>query len=432
MKRIALFLWLAAAAAPGLSAVAPDIACRLVTPADDLQAALDAVPRKGCLTLASGVYAGPVTVRKPLILTAQEGAVIRGGDRAVTVAASRVTLENLAIEGTGRTLSEAHAAVWMKKFTHDVSLVRVKLSSPAFGLYGEGVGNVKVTDCVITGEKARPMTSRGDGVYVKSSQNVAVLRSTISNVRDGVYFESSEMSRAEMNRFEGVQYAVHFMYAKSVEAHHNRIRHSAGGIAVMSTKHSEVTGNLVEDGTEFGALLNVASGCVLAGNTFRRIRNPEADAAVNSEGKGIFLYGSGVNDIAGNFVTENDIGIDVAVGVEANRVNDNVITGNDVSVRYVGVKPLVWTFENGNFWGEGVVPDLNGDGVGDESYQPNDSLDRLFWLYPEARFLAESPVVMILRRLVKGLSLDVGKGITDEKPLAVRPRWYGATEEDLP
>ncbi len=431
MKRLVLGLWLAASA-PVWSAVAPETACRLVTPGENLQAALDAAPRKGCLKLAAGVYAGPVTMGKPLTLTAEKGAVIRGGDRAVTIAASRVTLENLTIEGTGRTLSEAHAAVWMKKFAHDVSLVRVTLKSPAFGFYGEGVGNVKLTDCVIEGDKSRPVTSRGDGVYVKSAQNVEVVRSQISDVRDGVYFESTESSSANYNRLEGLQYGIHFMYAKGVEAHHNRVRHSAGGIAVMSTRHVSSTGNLVTDGTEFGALLNVASGCVLTNNTFSRIRNPEANAAVNSEGKGVFIYGPGVNDIAANLIEQNDIGIDVAVGVEENRVYDNVITGNDVPVRYVGVKPLVWTFEDGNFWGEGVVPDLDGDGYGDEPYQPNDSLDRLFWIYPEARFLAESPVVMLLRRLTKGLALDKGKGITDERPITVRPRWYGAPEEELP
>ena len=69
---------------------------------------------------------------------------------------------------------------------------------------------------------------------------------------------------------------------------------------------------------------------------------------------------------------------------------------------------------------------LDGDGVGDAPYQPNDSLDRLFWLYPEARFLAESPVVFLLRRLTAGLALDAGKGITDTRPLVKRPVQAGA------
>ena len=52
---------------------------------------------------------------------------------------------------------------------------------------------------------------------------------------------------------------------------------------------------------------------------------------------------------------------------------------------------------------------------------PNDSLDRLFWLYPEARFLMDSPVVALLRWLALQFEIDRGKGVTDSSPLTSLP-----------
>ena len=408
-------------------ASAAESACLHVTADENLSTVLDTVPRRGCVELAAGVYSGGLVLKKAVTLRGVPGTVIRGGDRAVTVAASRVTLENLTIEAAGRDLSENHAAVFLKKFTHHVTLRNVTLKSPAYGVFGEGVGTVTIENARVTGEATRPITARGDGVYVKSSQGVTVRHSQFDHVRDGVYFESTEGCLAENNHFSDTQYGVHFMYTKNDEARNNVVTASAGGVAVMSTRRATVVNNRVSDGTEFGILLNVADGCTVKNNTLMEIRNPAGEAALNSEGKALFIYGAGANLIAYNRFEASDIGADVALGGEGSRVFGNSFTGNTTSVRYVGKKPLIWTEnDTGNFWGDGVVWDFDGDGVGDTPYQPNNSLDRLFWLYPEARFLAESPVVFLLRRLTAGLALDAGKGITDRRPLIHRPQEAGA------
>ena len=406
---------------------AADSTCLRTTAGEDLTAVLDRVPRRGCVQLAPGVYDGSLILKKAVTLRGELGAVIRGGDRAVTIAASRVRLENLTIEGEGRVLSEHHAAVFLNKFTHHVTLKNVTLKSPAYGVFGEGVGTVTMEASRVIGDQNRPMTSRGDGFYMKSSQGVIVKNSEFEHVRDGVYFESTEGCLAEGNRFSDAQYGVHFMYTKNDEARGNFVTASAGGVAVMSTRRATVVDNRVTSGTEFGILLNVADGCTVKNNTLTDIHNPDGDMSVNSEGKALFIYGAGANLIAYNRFEKSDIGADVALGGEGSRVFGNSFTGNMVPVRYVGKKPLTWTEGSvGNFWGESVVWDLDGDGVGDLPYQPNDSLDRLFWLYPEARFLAESPVVFLLRRLTAGLALDAGKGITDTRPLVKRPVQAGA------
>ena len=71
-----------------------------------------------------------------------------------------------------------------------------------------------------------------------------------------------------------------------------------------------------------------------------------------------------------------------------------------------------------SFWSTHMTWDVDHDGIADTPYQPNDSLDRIFWIYPEARFLMESPVVALLRWLADQFEIDRGKGVTDSHPLA--------------
>ncbi len=110
------------------------------------------------------------------------------------------------------------------------------------------------------------------------------------------------------------------------------------------------------------------------------------------------------------------------MGGEGNVLWDNAFVDNQIQVRYVGEKPLEWSHEGrGNFWSTYLGWDMDHDGIGDRAYQPNDSLDRIFWIYPEARFLMDSPVTALLRWLANQFEIDRGKGVTDSHPLMTPP-----------
>ena len=72
--------------------------------------------------------------------------------------------------------------------------------------------------------------------------------------------------------------------------------------------------------------------------------------------------------------------------------------------------------------------DAVGVGIADTPYQPNDSLDRIFWIYPEARFLMLSPVTALLRWFAARLHIDRAKGVTDSYPLMTAPIVKGAAQ----
>ena len=110
------------------------------------------------------------------------------------------------------------------------------------------------------------------------------------------------------------------------------------------------------------------------------------------------------------------------MGGEGTILSRNRFIHNRQQVRYVGSGSVEWSINGvGNFWSNYQGWDLNQDGIGDQAYQPNDSLDRLFWMYPQARFLMDSPLASLLRYLNAQFQLDKGKGIVDSNPLIQDP-----------
>lgn len=419
-----------AQSAPAITA-ADGTVCTVITPETALSRALSSVPRGGCLYLSKGVYKGPWVIAKSVDIRAETGAEIRGRGTGSTIKilASDVKLTGLTVTGFGREILSQDAGIHIRKFAHDITITGVTVTGPGFGVYAEGVSRLTVQNSVITGEKSEHVLDRGDGVYVKSTGGAVIRGNTMRYTRDGVYLESTDGCTVNDNDFAGLQYGVHFMYTKNDRALGNKSEAVIGGVAVMSSRNSVVAGNVTDRAVEFGILLNESNGCLVENNTVTRTHNPRAKSALNTEGKGLFIYGAGVNRILSNRFETSDIGIDIALGGEGSTVLGNVIDDNRTQVRYIGKRPLTWSDNGrGNYWGAGSVWDLDGDGVADAPYQPNDSLDRLFWLYPEARFLMDSPVVFLLRRIAAGLAIDSGKGITDYAALVVRPE-AGARKE---
>ena len=51
----------------------------------------------------------------------------------------------------------------------------------------------------------------------------------------------------------------------------------------------------------------------------------------------------------------------------------------------------------GNYWSDNPAFDLDGDGIADAAYRPNDIIDRVMWTAPQARLLVTSPAVQVIR-----------------------------------
>ena len=85
-------------------------------------------------------------------------------------------------------------------------------------------------------------------------------------------------------------------------------------------------------------------------------------------------------------------------GSEGNEITGNAFVGNRNQVKYVGTRDLDWSKGGrGNYWSDNPAFDLNGDGIADTAYRPNDLVDRVLWTAPSAKVLINSPAVQVLR-----------------------------------
>ena len=212
------------------------------------------------------------------------------------------------------------------------------------------------------------------------------------------------------------------MYTRGDSAWNNEAEACIGGYALMSSEKIRLFDNLSKRTVEFGVLLNETDASEVSNNRVERVKNPRGKPSLDTEGKGIFIYGGGINTVEGNSFEGCDIGAGVAMGGEGTVLHNNRFVGNRLQVRYIGSSFVEWSREGvGNYWSNYQGWDLNQDGVGDIPYQPNDSLDRVFWLYPQSRFLMDSPLVVFLRFITAQFQLDKGKGIVDSNPIMHDP-----------
>ena len=87
-------------------------------------------------------------------------------------------------------------------------------------------------------------------------------------------------------------------------------------------------------------------------------------------------------------------------------------------MKYVGTRHVEWSADGrGNYWSDNMAFDLDGDGIVDRPYHPNDLVDQIVWRHPLAKLLLNSPATQILRWAQSAFPALRPGGVTDSKPL---------------
>jgi nitrous oxidase accessory protein len=138
--------------------------------------------------------------------------------------------------------------------------------------------------------------------------------------------------------------------------------------------------------------------------------------------KCLFIFNSNKSVIEDNRFEGCAIGIHFTAGAEGNAVAGNAFVGNRTQVKYVGTRHLDWSAEGrGNYWSDNPAFDLDGDGVADAAYRPNDVVDRVMWTAPQARLLTTSPAVQVIRWAQSRFPATLPGGVVDSAPLMAPP-----------
>ena len=225
--------------------------------------------------------------------------------------------------------------------------------------------------------------------------------------RDGIFVTTSKRNIFRNNRFRHTRFAVHYMYTNDSEVSGNLSEGSHVGYALMYSKGLRVRGNVSRGDRDHGFALNYANS-----STFRANR-------VEVGGKKcVFIYNSNKNEFQDNHFQGCGIGVHFTAGSERNKITGNAFVDNRTQVKYVGTRTLDWSVAGrGNYWSDNPAFDLDGDGIADSAYRPNDMMVRVIWAFPMAKLLINAPAVQALRWAQSTFPAIRPGGVYDSAPL---------------
>ena len=364
------------------------------------------------LTLEPGLHAGPVTLDHAITLDGQGKATIDAGGvgSVVTITGSDITVRGLTLTGSGSDHDAIDSGV---QITRSAARVLVEDNDILGNLYGVDVHGPKdatVRGNRIVGRTDHHMNSRGNGVYVWNAPGTIIEDNDIRLGRDGIFVNASNDGIFRRNLMRDLRFAVHYMYANNSEVSGNISIGNTLGFALMFSNRITVHDNLSLADRSHGLMLNYANNADIRGNLVR-----------GGAEKCTFIYNAHRNLIYDNRFEGCEIGIHFTAGSERNAITGNAFVGNRTQVKYVGTKNVEWSYDGrGNYWSDHPAFDLDGNGIADASFRPNDLMDHILWSQPAASLLMGAPAVQLIRWSQKHFPASLPGGVLDSAPL-MRP-----------
>ncbi|HHX90916.1 MAG TPA: nitrous oxide reductase family maturation protein NosD, partial [Paracoccus sp.] len=384
---------------------------RSVTPCEGCLARAVAGASPGdVLILAPGRHDGPVVLEQSLTLDGRGAAQLTGNGQGsvVTVTGADVTVRGLEISGSGSAHPVVDSGVKLDRTAERAVIEHNTFTGNLVGVHVFGAQDSLVRDNTVIGRQDHRMNDRGNGVYVWNAPGTVVERNEIRFGRDGVFANASRDNIIRDNRFYDLRFAVHFMYTHNTEISGNVSIGNRLGYAIMFSNRVVLADNMTLSDGGHGVMLNYANNADIRGNLVRGGRHEKCT----------FIYNAHRNLIHGNRFEGCEIGIHFTAGSERNAITNNAFIGNQTQVKYVGTRDVEWSHDGrGNFWSDHPAFDLDGDGIADSRFRPNDLMDHILWSQPAAGLLLGSPAVQLIRWSQAHFPATLPGGVLDSYPL---------------
>jgi nitrous oxidase accessory protein len=451
MRRLRTTAYFGAAAMFAACLASPSRAERIVAApgAADLQSIIDQAA-DGNVVAVQGSHSGPVKIVRKLTLEGEAGASITGTGKGsvVTVAAPEAIVRGLIIRGSGKDLETMDAGVFVEQAATGALVENNRIEGNLYGIYLHGAENSIARSNIIIGLREGRLNEAGNGVSVWNAAGAKVLDNDIRFGRDGIFSITSKRNTYSGNRFRDLRFAIHYMYTNDSEISRNVSTGNNVGFAIMYSHRLIVRENVSDGDRDHGLLFNYANGSQITANIVRgRLQSAErwagagvrgksdhdipatgdapptlASGARNGPEKCVFIYNANQNRFRDNWFEGCETGIHFTAGSEGNEITGNAFVGSRNQVKYVGTRYLDWSKNGrGNYWSDNPAFDLNGDGIADTAYRPNDLIDKVLWTAPQAKLLVNSPAVQVIRWAQAQFPALLPGGVVDTKPLISPP-----------
>ncbi len=365
------------------------------------------------LILEPGRYEGAIIIDRPLTLIGPHAAVIDGIGQGtvVTIDAPDVTVKGLTVTGSGLSSQDLDAGIKILKKADRALVEDNRVLGNLHGVDVHGGHDAMVRGNTIEGTQNPRMNDRGNGIYVWNSPGTVIEGNSVRWGRDGIFSNTSRTGTYRNNLFRDLRFAVHYMYTNNSEVSGNVSIGNHLGYAIMFSNKVIVKDNLSLSDVSHGVMLNYANNADVSGNLVRG----GADRCT-------FIYNAHKNLIYGNRFEGCNMGIHFTAGSERNVLTGNAFIGNRTQVKYVGTRDIEWSFEGrGNYWSDHPGFDLDGDGIADSTFRPNDLMDHILWSQPAAALLTGAPAVQLIRWAQSSFPATLPGGVVDSAPLMAAP-----------
>ncbi|MDH5797361.1 MAG: nitrous oxide reductase family maturation protein NosD [Paracoccaceae bacterium] len=364
------------------------------------------------LRLGPGRHDGGLTLSVQVALDCAPGAEIvgPGAGSVLTLDAPGIHVFGCTISGSGSSGQDIDSGIKLTENAQGGLIEGNHLVGNLYGIDIHGAENAVVKGNIIEGRSASRMNDRGNGVHVWNAPGTVVTDNDISLGRDGIFVSSSTGNEFTNNRFHDLRFAVHYMYAHDSLVAGNVSAGNHLGFAVMYSDRVVLRDNLSLGDRDHGVMLNYTNESLIFGN--RVEGGPE---------KCIFIYNAHKNRIEENWLQNCAFGIHFTAGSERNTITGNAFVANQTQVKYAGTKWVDWSEDGrGNYWSNYPAYDLDGDGIAEGQFRPNDAIDHILWTQPAARLLLGSPAVQLVRWSQSAFPSLLPGGVVDNAPL-MRP-----------
>lgn len=329
----------------------------------------------------------------------------------LTIGAPDVEVRGLTVRNSGHDLSMFDSGVMIAAPRAVVRECRVE--NDAFGIYIHGVNECAIERNEISGCANVASAARGNGIHLWKTQRNRILNNIIHDKRDGMYFSYADDNLIGGNRVWDTRFGIHYMYSHQNRLLTNSLTHNVVGATLMFSRQSLVEGNYVSANRRHGMVFKQVDNSRILNNI------------VAGQNRGFFIQQANQNRFEGNIIATNDIGLYLSNGSEQNVFVGNAFIRNTAQVwqppfeTEQGRKGPNTFSENGrgNYWSDYTGTDRNHDGIGDTPYHQTDTVGYIMDRHPEARVLALSPAVALLRKGEELMPLLDTAGVTDTAPL---------------
>ena len=378
-----------------------------------LQSLIDQTPEGGTVKLEPGVYSGPVTISKPVILDGKGQVTIDGlGKESVMILkADGIVIKNLTLINSGDSHDRVDAGILLRSSSRN-QILNNTIENTLFGIDLQESHENIINGNEIS-SKHVTLGLRGDGIRVWASHNNIFRRNKIHDSRDMVVWYSND-NIIEENEGWNNRYSLHFMYSGGNIVKNNTYHHNTVGIFLMYSRDIIVENNVVKyslGGTGVGIGLKEADNLTILNNK------------VVYCATGFYFDLSPFQPDRYNFIKANTIAYNVTGANFNSFIARNIIKGNAFIDNLETLKVSGNALASGNLWEGNYYSDYQGfdrdrDGYGDSIYNHDIYLDTIWMDNDWMLLFYGSPVVSVINLLAKLAPISEPRRLmTDLKPV---------------